>query len=346
MLELSEPPREAYYIPVNMKTSTKSILASTVLALLMMGAPVTPAAADTYSTPAMESTSSSYTSTGEASSSGQRKDMDAFSIVMFVIIGSIAFTAWGSLPYMIWVLRKEKLRRYEPISVPEGSPEYSHDPASLSPVCGPILKWQQALSTREVEGIALPVITSRVELDKGYELLELLKTQKGRLNSDSIHFANTLGEELNAAQTRYFNGSKVGLFIASAFFAFMALGMFSAGAYVPALCWLAFIGIYFLSMKSPVYKLANPAPGYYRVWKVIVKGLGIGSLFVAADLADGKYAPVYREVSTGKLFQFKDDRDAGCFMCMLVLVFVFVFAPFIFLLNAICDFVRNYIGKK
>ncbi len=272
-------------------------------------------------------------------------DDDPISLVVVIIISAIAFTSWGSLPYMLWVLNQEKKRRWEPVAIPEGSPEYSRDPSTFSPACADILEWQSKLETREFEGVPVPVITDRKEIEAAYALLATLREKKEELNSDSLHFMNALGEELNTAQTRHLSGSKAGLIIACVLFAFLAFCMIMSGSYFASQFWVAFAAIYYLAMKCPAYKLANPEPTYYRVCKDIVKALGIGSLFVAGDMAEGKYATVYRD-SKGRFFIDKDERDAGCVISLVIIVIIFAFAPFIFLLNAICDFFRNYVGTK
>ncbi len=285
--------------------------------------------------------------TQSQSSAGSKEEgMDVFEIVLGGILVIILFSAWGSLPYMIWVLMKEKRRCFEPVPLPEGSEATEVNFDNVEPACDELGKFLCDLQTRKVDGESIPVYTCRQEVDKAYEILARLKTKKDELNTDSLRFMNMCGVGVNEAQMRHFCGSKLGVVIAVVVFAIWGYQFFFLWeSYLEGQLWIALAAIYFLSMRCPAYKMANPQPTYYRVCKSIVKVLGLGSLVAASGMAEGKYATVYQD-RAGNLFHSSSEREAGCAMSLFLLILLFVFAPFIMMLNGLCDFIRNYIGSK
>ncbi len=348
-----------------MNINVRKQLRHVLLALLMLGAISAPARAEDgvaseaqiqalldNTAPAVDkgqkhaSVGSVSTPSVQTSSAKSENDDDIWlldTLLPLVCLG-IVLCAWASLPYMIWVLVKEKRRRFEPIPLPAGSEDAEFDAEKIDDACDELGKFICSLEEREINGEMLPVYTTREQVDKGYELLGKLKTLQN-MNPDTIRFINSAGIALNEAQKRHLRGSKVGLVIAVLAFAFWACMFYDSGSYILAQFWAATAAAYYLAMLCPAYKMANPFPRYYTMFKWIVKVLGIGALFTASDMAEGRYATVYKD-SGGRLFTLQSDREAGCFISLLLAAFVLAFVQIICLINCVGDFIRNYLGSK
>lgn len=260
---------------------------------------------------------------------------------------TIVVLVWLSLPYMIWVLYQESKRRFVPLTSLESNSSIGNVALNMENADKLFEETGDFLNTlvcRDVDGESIAFYTKRTEINKGYELLARLIALPHK-TAEQIELINELGANLNEAQHRYRSGSIWTLIGAVVVFCFIGFMMYTVGnSILGAITWFGFAIIYYLSTLCPAYKLANPEPVYQKIFVFILKLTGLGSLAVAASMAANEYGRVYRD-SYGNLYKERDD-GTGCLLGAIIACFVLILSPFLFMLNNICSFFRNYLGNK
>lgn len=246
----------------------------------------------------------------------------ALAVVLFGLI------ALQGIMYVIALRTRwnEKKRRWNALPLPEALEPDSSEP-QLRPEFRRHAEFCEALQHRELEGMSIPVITEKRELDKGYELLyELSKLPS--LERDEVELLNRFGSELNAAQQRH--------------------ACFVHGEYkgIRAFFLRAIIGASSTAYDMPAFKFDNPAPMYLRAVRALMSGIGLGLFQEAVKHARGDYDTVYVEKKTGRMFKKVEDLPDGCVWSIIIMMLMVCIAPFLTLIGNIAHYYRNYISNK
>lgn len=294
-------------------------------------------------------------SQADISSSGKAPAGDNSPGLFMYILGGFCITVFvgclGSLPYMIWVLYQEKKRVHVPLPEPAAeAAEENGQGEKLSPEFAEAVEFCNSLPRTIENGEEVPYLSRKVEVDQGYALLQALSARPN-LNAAEVRFLNALGAELNAAQERQLNGSmKLPLFGTVICLLFAGLIVWK-GEWGSSAAWLALLEFFslpvafFMSMKCPNYKLANPVPFYFKALHGLLALIGFGSLMVAADLASSRYATIYRD-RMGNLYTDSSEAGVGCAIALMILMLVLLFSPFLVMASSLCNFYRNYVASK
>lgn len=298
----------------------------------------------------------------------------------------VAIAVWlmflGMLFYMLWILYKERRRRFAPLTASENGmagmagaslASYAAGPEDAEKVFAEAKAHMEGLEHKDVNGESRALYTRRTEVDAGYALLARLVALPKK-TAEQIEWINGFGNDLNAAQRRYrFGGKKVihwvvGLafclltlcsiveFLAAAHSSIAGNGDFWERVFETIegrFCIATYTGVYFLTILRPAYKFVNPDPGYQKALNSICTSLRLGAVVTAtAPITDDKYITVYRDAH-GNLYRKEDTPEETVskwgvaivirMLRLIVAYFMFVFA---FLLNCITNFVRNYIGDR
>ncbi len=272
-----------------------------------------------------------------------------FSYLMLVIV----VIPWLSFPIMLYMLIREHRRRHTPLPLPAGWHEGMYNPAALTPECDEYIELSNSLKKYEVKDKEVRLFSSRDEVNRGFEWLQKV-TAMNHSNPDTIYFINLAGAELNKAQTRYLIGSKLAMVIAILVFLLNAFLMWVMGHQVVGIAWGLFALIYPMSMFCPAYKLVNLPPPCSTLLKGAVKGTCAASIFLASKMASTTYVDEYVYVcdngsSNGNSNVGRhrvEDYNTGPTIGALILGVTFVFSAFIFLVNAIGNFIRNYVTSE
>ena len=220
---------------------------------------------------------------------------------------------------------QEKKRRWVKLPLPdctESSKELCLD--NLRSEFCETLELISSLQKRECDGVMLPCITEKREIDTAYEILHRLK-KLPNLNTDEILHLNILGEQANEAQARHICCDKRLYRIAFLFGGFM--------------CRDAFL--------MPLYKFNNPDPLYIRLAQSFTMAFGIGGFVEAYKHANGEYEPIYvdRKGRFWKRAGLEPVLD-GCMFAVIISFLTLILTPFVLYPCAIAHMYRNYFSNR
>ncbi len=231
----------------------------------------------------------------------------------------------GGYIFSVKIRIQEKKRRWVNLPFPDGSEtgqELCLD--NLRPEFCETLELIASLQKRELDGVMLPCITEKREIDAAYEILHRLKKLPD-LNADEILHLNILGEQANEAQSRHICCDKKLYWMAFLFGGFM--------------CRDAFL--------MPLYKFNNPDPLYIRLAQSFTMAFGIGGFVEAYKHANGEYEPVYVD-RKGRLWKRAGLEPIfdGCLFAVLISILTLILTPFVLYPCAIAHMYRNYFSNR
>lgn len=256
------------------------------------------------------------------------------------IIGGIFVSLWFlSIPYMVWILYCEKKRAWKMLELPEDytAPEGAAlDIEGLRSEFDTLRNIWVNLELVEIEGELYRCFVQKKEVDAGYKALEPFKSMTD-LTNDEKYALNEAGAALNNAQKRVLGcGMKQ--------FVIICLLCGFAGLMTMFMTWIIPF-VYYLSMKTPVYKAANDEPWYLAIMHRLLYALGIGMFIAAAQTARGDFDPVYVD-KRGNLYTNLDDKPTGCFIAIMWLMLALMLAPLLIMAQCLIHFIRNYISNR
>lgn len=258
----------------------------------------------------------------------RRKDAESFNLVGEIGAGIfilIFLTIVAGYALSLKVRIQEKKRRWEPLPMPEDA-SYDQELCvdNLRPEFCETLELMANLQKRECDGVMLPCITEKREIDLAYEILHRLKNLPN-LNADEILHLNILGEQANVAQTRHICCDKKLYRVAFLFGNFM--------------CRDAFL--------MPLYKFNNPNPLYIRLAQSLTMALGIGGFVEAYRHANGEYEPIYVD-RKGRLWKRAGLEPIldGCAFAVLIFLLTLILTPFVLYPCALAHMYRNYFSNR
>lgn len=256
------------------------------------------------------------------------------------IIGGIFVSLWFlSIPYMVWILYCEKKRAWKMLELPEDytAPEGAAlDIEGLRSEFDTLRNIWVNLELVEIEGELYRCFVQKKEVDAGYKTLEPFKSMTD-LTNDEKYALNEAGAALNNAQKRVLGcGMKQ--------FVIICLLCGFAGLMTMFMTWIIPF-VYYLSMKTPVYKAANDEPWYLAIMHRLLYALGIGMFIAAAQTARGDFDPVYVD-KRGNLYTNLDDKPTGCFIAIMWLMLALMLAPLLIMAQCLIHFIRNYISNR
>lgn len=256
------------------------------------------------------------------------------------IIGGIFVSLWFlSIPYMVWILYCEKKRAWKMLELPE---DYTAPESPVFEIEGLRSEFDAIrdiwfnLETSEIEGELYYRFIQKKEIDACYKALEPFKSMTD-LSNDEKYVLNEVGAALNNAQKRVLGcGMKQ--------FVIICLLCGVAGLMTMFMTWIIPF-VYYLSMKTPVYKAANDEPWYLAIMHRLLYALGIGMFIAAAQTARGDFDPVYVD-KRGNLYTNLDDKPTGCFIAIMWLMLALMLAPLLIMAQCLIHFIRNYISNR
>lgn len=259
--------------------------------------------------------------------------------VFLTILGSIVILWLLSIPYMGWVLFRERRRRWVELELPE---DYEIPSGCVFDVDGLRNEFNELrtiwnnMEVEEIEGVEVHYFAQKKEIDTGYKALQKFKGISD-LSNDEKYALNAFGADLNNAQGREL-GCEMKQFI------IICAICGAAGLMMGFVAW-AVPFVYYLALQTPRYKLDIPEPWYLRIMHRLLYGLGVGMFVASGRCARGDYDTVYID-KHGRAYKDAEEKTAGCVVVILMLMLALFLAPFLIMAQCLIHFIRNYISNR